>query len=417
MRTGRCRQVPPADLDLMVEHRQELLARMRPALDEVAQAAPSGLVESTEWSGFGVEAAHRRHERRVFVAKFNPGIWGEPAEAGLWRSLKPDCWLWDSHGTFGDRPANSCPALRRIGIGDLVVVMRLRPTDEDRRPVPDPLGFDTAILVGVWVPVLVHRFVDPKSPLRPLAGGGRARIATEVWHVPLVRFTDPVVVKAARSLDPGKLDTDPEFSEANWTLVEAVDGGDCTAAARLLAACSLPAELLTCPEPLAFRNWFHGRRTGMQDEVAKYWRDMRYRHRLRTVAETTAVERSREQVLRRGFDFPECWDRQHHPGFGADYECHRRGLQGVEKLAVEVKGTRYDPWLGKVHLRRSQFERACRHADGHTFPAEAGYDWELHIQPGVPVLEERINPAVLPDLEVLDAEVVRDSWRADCVDG
>jgi hypothetical protein len=367
-----------ADPAIVEHHRTELRNRLEDDLAEVRSLLPDQVDDNRIWSEFGSEVSHREHIRRVFVAKYNPGKWGEPDDPELWTKRAPvDTWLWDSHSLNTGRPANSSPALRTIGEGDLVIVMRLRPTDYANKPVPDAKGYDEPVLLGVWVPVLVYRYLDPASPPRMVRSGLRLRLATEVWHVPLVRFDKEVRVNVIRNRDRKGINLDPEFAEPNVTLVE-VKGpdGHRTAAARLLAACSLPGDLLTCPDPLTYGPSL--RKTGMRREDVKYWKDMRYRHTLRTAAERVAVDRSRENVLARGYDFPECWNHQRHDRWGGDYECWPvNQTAGPRKLAVEVKGTSHDPWLGKIKLQRSQYDRAIRRAEGRPLPHERDYDWEV----------------------------------------
>jgi len=410
------RAIPMAAPEAVGRHRSAVLGGLEEQLSELPSNEADLDGGNGSWSEFGPEAPHRQHVRRVFVAKYNPGKWGEPDDPQIWNPrAQIETWLWDSHSLSADRPANSSPALRSIREGDLVIVMRLRPTNDDKQPVHDNKGYNEHVLLGVWVPVLVYRYLDSASPLRTLRSGERMRLATEVWHVPLVRFPKghEVRVGTIRSLDPSGLDLDPEFTEANFTLVEVKDpDGGRTAAARLLAACSLPGDLLTSADPLAWGPSLRSGYTGMRRTDEKYWQDMRYRHRLREVAEGIAVERSMEEVLRRGYDFPECWNRQGQGGWGGDFECWpvAPGV-GPKRLAVEVKGTRFPNWLGKVKLQRSQYERAIRHAEDSPVPHERDYVWELHVQAGIPVRETEIDMTTLPPLEIRDAHFVKSSWK------
>ncbi len=407
-----------ADPEIVEGHRTELLSRLEHDLAEVRSLLPDQVDDNQPWSEFGSEASHREHVRRVFVAKYNPGKWGEPDNRKLWtKHASLDTWLWDAHSLNPGRQANSSAALRTIREGDLVIVMRLRPTNDANAPVPDAKGYNEPVLLGVWVPVLVYRYLDPASPPRTVRPGLRMRLATEVWHVPLVRFHRKVRVNVIRRLDRKGIDLDPEFTEPNVTLVEVKDpDGHRTAAARLLAACSLPGELLTCPDPLTYGPSLRNK-TGMRRDDFKYWKDMHYRHTLRTVAEIVAVGRSRENVLARGYDFPECWNHQHDDYWGGDYECwpvHRSA--GLKKLAVEVKGTSRDPWLGKIKLRRSQYDRAIRRAEGRPLPHERDYDWEVHVQAGIPVSAAAPDAAVLPALEIRDPDFVKTNWKPTWID-
>lgn len=406
-----------ADPAIVERHRSELLGRLEDDLSEVRSVIPDQVDPHRPWSEFGTEAAHRNHARRVFVAKYNPGVWGEPDDPAVWAKHAPlDTWLWDSHSMTSQRPANSSPALRTIAKGDLIFVMRLRPTDPERKPVEDQKGYDGPVLLGVWVAVLVHRYLDPVSPLRTIRPGLRARLATEVWHKPLVRFDEEVRVNVIRQLDRKGIYLDPEFTEANVALVEVQDpDGNRTAAARLLAACSLPGDLLTCPDPLTYGPLVG--KTGMRQHDFKYWKDMTYRHTLRTVAETIAVERSRENVLARGYDFPECWNHERDDRWGGDYECWPVNANaGPKKLAVEVKGTSRDPWLGKIKLQRSQYDRAIRHAAGRPLSHERDFAWELHVQAGIPVSTAGPDVAALPPLEIRHPTFIKAHWKQSWID-
>ena len=230
------------------------------------------------WSSFGDERRHTRHRRRVFIARFNPNVWGDPRVPELWRDGHEESWLWDGYGPGWGKPANSSQALRTVRAGDLIVPQR-----------NDGAG---GRLLGLWVAVLVDRWIDPASPPRELWPGLSLRMATVVTHVPVVRFTREVVVPVVRKFDKA-LDSDQTFTLRNQNHVEVADpDGGRTSAARLLAACSLPVELLTCGNPLDLRERLARELTGMKDEHHRYWKDMQYKHELRTAIEDAAVARS-----------------------------------------------------------------------------------------------------------------------------
>jgi hypothetical protein len=385
---------PEAIYDVVARHREQLFERA------TWRTQPSFPMPSTEepWSSFGDEARFVEHRRRVFVAKFNRRVWGDPFNPEPWRAGRPSSWLYDAYGAGRGIPANSSPALRTIRAGDLVVVMSIDGTDEQ--------------LLGVWLVVLAQRWRDPFSPRREMWPGHFERVGTEVFHVPLVRFTRDVVVRVVRDRI-ALLDADPEFTERNRYIVEVADpDGGRQAAARLLAACSLPGNLLTCANPLALRQRLAAKQTGMRDADYRHWKDMNLRHKLVRAIEDTAVVCSRADILRRGYDFTDFWDHQHDGGWGGDYECFPTTAPGGP-LAVEVKGTGYRKWLGRIRLEQSQYDRALRHANGRPLPNEVGYGWELHIQP------EIVGPSPdltsLPPLVVRQSAFVRDEWPKSCI--
>ena len=393
---------PEETYEMVRRHRHALLSRASWREQPFFPAAPA----DAAWSQFGDEQATLQHRRRLLVAKFNPAVWGDPLDPDLWRAGHEESWLWDAYAAGprrgGGDPARSTAVLRNLRAGDLIVPMSLGPNRGDHR------------LLGVWMVVLVHRWIDPLSPMRAMSPGHRARVATEVWHLPLVRFSVDVVVDVIRGRDRA-LDLSREFTERNDMLVEVADAdGGRTAAARLLAACSLPGELLTCPDPLALRPLLAAKRTGMRDADQRYWQDMQYRHLLRCATEYVAVERSQTEMLKRGYDFPDCWDHQGESGWGGDFECWSTTTPG-ERLAVEVKGTRKRKWFGSVKLEQSQYDRAVRHANGRPLLRETGYGWELHVQPGLPMDVCEPDLATLPQLEVRSSAFVRDTWPESCV--
>ena len=384
----------------------EVVARHRDLLFERASWREKSPVPRPSadgpWSEFGDERRFLNHRRRVMIAKFNPKWWGnggDPSEPDLWRPGHAESWLCDAYGARQGKPVNSSAALRAIRAGDLIVPMRIE--GGERR------------LLGVWLAILVNRWIDPLSPMRELWPGRRARVATEVWHVPLVRFNRDVIVSVVRGRD-AELDSDRGFTVPNESVVEVADpDGGRTAAARLLAACSLPGELLTCADPLALQPRLAANRTGMRSEDYRYWKDMQYKHLLRCAAEDAAVARSRAKMLERGYEFPDCWDHQGEGGWGGDYECWPT-TAARERMAIEVKGTSKRKWLGNVRLEQSQYERALRHASALPRPKEVGYGWEVHIQPDIPNALN-LDLGDLPDLEVRSSIFVRDQWPSSCI--
>src|ERR1700694_1381029 len=104
--------------------------------------------------------------------------------------------------------------------------------------------------------------------------------------------------------------------------------------------------------------------------------------------------------------------RQGPGGWGRDFECWPVAPgAGPKRLAVEVKGTRFPSWLGKVKLQRSQYERAIRFAENRPVPHERDYVWELHVQAGIPVREKDIDMTTLPPLAIRDAHFVKSGWK------
>jgi hypothetical protein len=150
----------------------------------------------------------------------------------------------------------------------------------------------------------------------------------------------------------------------------------------------------------------------MRDQDYRHWKDLTLKHELIRAIEDTAVARSRAEMIHRGYDFPDFWDHQYDGGWGGDYECYPTTGIG-DPVAVEVKGTGYRKWFGRVRLEQSQYDRALRHAGGQPRPNEAGYDWEVHIQPEIRGPSPDLSK--LPPLQVHDSTFVRDQWPKSCI--
>lgn len=373
------------------------------------QVSVDDLPPDRPWSSFRERRDRTEHRRRLFVAKFNPAVWGDPwADASVWHPYAPQTWV-------NDAPAGAihAPVLASAMPGDLIVVMRLayagRYDDAAGKEVrirrqDDPSPFDgQPVLMGVWH--VVRRTVAWQRgyPRRPV---------TTLLHLPLVRFDDDDAVRLPSlfALDPPMAQLTP-FATPNWTLVDCADGDE---EARLAAACSLPSDVFTEPDLYALQRRLRTMRCGMQDRHRKYWKDMKYRHQVRHNIEETAVRVAERELARDGWfvdDSKQAW-----PGWGGDLDCHRPAPgRTFERLAVEVKGTRHDPWSGHVMLQRSQRDRAERTALNRPLPGERGYDWQLRVQAGIPPAHTPPEDAKLPLLETWSAQRVSQEWPPDCV--
>jgi hypothetical protein len=367
------------------------------------------------WSRFDERQDRTQHRRRLFVAKFNPVLGGDPAlppapgAVDLWDPLVPNKWVNDEPRN-GDKPGtNHVPDLDRAMAGDLILVMRLpfrgSGVDEEGpwswRASDDESPFaGRRVLVGVWY---VTRRVVRRLPYGP------NRPTTTLWHLPLVRFADEdaVDVPSLLALDP-TMETLTPFHTSNWYFVGCATGDE---EARLAAACSLPSDVFTEPDVYALRRRLAGLRCGMQDRHRKYWQDIRYHHKVRVSIEETAVRRAEHALAKDGRRV--IGDKQGWPGWGGDLDCQGITSDGwLDKLCLEVKGTRYDPWPGHVMLQRSQRDRATRTATGRPDPGEEGYDWQLWIQAGIPTDHLPKRDGQLPPLEKWDARRVHEEWKA-----
>lgn len=254
------------------------------------------------------------------------------------------------------------------------------------------------MLMGLWHVVCRTVMRMPTGPKRP---------TTMLWHLPLVRFADDDAVDLTSlfAFEPSMGDLTP-FVTANWTLVACKNGWE---EARLAAACSLPSDVFTEPDVWALQRRLAALRCGMRDRHRKYWNDILYQHHVREIIEETAVRIASRELADQGWIVDE--SKQVIGGWGGDLDCERRNKHGLdEKLCVEVKGTRYQRWLGRVVLQVSQRERAVRTAAGTPLPSEAGYDWQLRVQPGVPPTHTPARDAQLPAQVIRDAAWVATNW-------
>jgi hypothetical protein len=384
---------------------------------EIAEADARSRYEPREpvpdgkrWSQFRERKDRTNHVRHMFVAKYAPAMWGDPwADPDPWTPVRPTYWVSDEPGG-----ARSCPDLGRAVVGDLLVVMRLeyRHQWEDPpgqlnwlEPADDPSPFEgRPKLIGVWH--VVRRRVRrwPSGPNRP---------AAQLWHLPLVRFADDdaVDVRSLRRLDPTGVGSIRPFRLPNDTLVACEDGNE---TALLAAACSLPSDVFTTGDLVRLAGLLAGQRCGMQDHHRKYWRDLQYQHHVRGVMEETAIRTAERRLADEGWDVDNSTQRV--PRWGGDLDCWRaRQNGGIEKMCVEVKGTRFDPWQGHVHLQRSQRSRASRAASGRPLPNEVGYNWELHVQAGIAANHTRDADSSLPPLDARTAAWVDQYWQPDWV--
>lgn len=398
------------DPDLAAQHEH----RMREITDADARRRYEPFPprpEGPEWAEFRERKDRTSHGRRMFVAKYAPAVWGDPwADTDPWDPVRATCWINDQPGG-----ARSSPDLNLAVTGDLVAVMRLEYRNEWEdppgvlnvlEPADDPSPFrGRPTLLGVWH--VVRRRVRrwPSGPDRPV---------TELWHLPLVRFADvdAVDVRSLRRLDPAGVGRVRPFTVANDTLVACADGNE---AAMLAAACSLPSEVFTVDDLVGLAGRLAGQRCGMRDHHRKYWRDLRYRHGIRGIMEETAVRVAERRLANAGWDVDGSTQRV--PRWGGDLDCWRDSPadERIEKLCVEVKGTRFDPWESHVHLQRSQRDRAGRVAQRRPLPHERDYDWELHVQSGIPTDHDRSADAKLRPLDIRDASWVDQHWLPDWI--
>lgn len=363
------------------------------------------------WSSFNERKDRTRHRRRLFVAKYNAAWWGDPwAEQSLWHPTRPECWIDDTttRDAKGDREGISAqPDMADMTPGDLILVMRVAYDNTRRggklRPAHDPSPFrGRAKFIGVWWVV--------RRETRWFAGGGRP--STAIWHLPLVRFadSDAVDVRAVRSLDRTIARARPMVTP-NWTVVGCADGNE---EAALAAACSLPSDVFTEPNLPGLAARLARLRCGMRDQDKRYWTEIQYRHQIRSMTAATAIRRSEEHLTRQGWLTE---SKETEPRWGGDLDCKRVITAGapLEHLCVEVKGTRHDPWLGKVKLERSQRDRAGRNARGTPLQEEAGYAWMLHVQPGIAPTHVKTRDSKLPPLIERSANWVDAHWREDWI--
>ena len=358
---------------------------------------------STEpaWEVFRERKDRTDHCRRMFVAKFNAAYWGEPwDDPDLWHPTQPASWVGNEPGG-----ALSCPDLKSAMVGDLIVVMRTEYRDEATglKPADDLFSpfAGRPKLLGVLHVVQVQTQRFPHGPDRP---------STKLWHLPLVRFDDgnAVDVVSLRSMDPAGVGSIAPFTIANWTLVGCRTG---TEAALLASACSLPSEVFTAKDLIKLASRLSARRCGMRDDQRRYWADLRYRHQVIELIAETAVRIAAGKLADAGWIVDDSTQRV--PLWGGDLDCARLDpVSGsLQQLCVEVKGTRYARWRGRVHLQKSQRQRARRASAGAPLPTEVGYGWELHVQPGVPTDHHPARDRSLLPMEVFSAAWVEQHWK------
>jgi hypothetical protein len=148
----------------------------------------------------------------------------------------------------------------------------------------------------------------------------------------------------------------------------------------------------------------------MRDLHRKYWRDLQYKHQMRSLVEATAIRVVQVRLASDGWvtDPGMQWV----PNWGGDLDCWRTGPsgRGIQKLCVEVKGTHFPAWQSHVKLQRSQRERAERAAQHCPLPEECDYDWELHVQAGIALNHDPRDDASLPPVDVCSASWVHTNW-------
>lgn len=311
-----------------------------------------GLPERGDDSGFApYGAAPVKQVRRVFVAKFNPGeadsVVGRFDQSDpylvreLWdHAAAPECWVSDIPGHTRWTPAHD-----RIESGDLIFVFRSEPK-VDGRVLPDPTGLrGQRYLLGVWWVTRVHR---------RYLGRPSNRAATDAWHVPLVRFDDPVHVKTVRR-HPDVDVIAPFTNSTRAALVEAQPHE----AAALAAACSLPSWVLTDSDPVDMARRLARIRTGARPGDLVYRSSAVARYLYIHAIEQAASRRVQSDLIAASWSVV---SKERSPGWGADLSCERQ-LPGEtkEQRAVEVKGKR-GASLGSVVLQRSQYKLALQSA-------------------------------------------------------
>lgn len=302
-------------------------------------------------------SAPLRQVRQVFVAKFNPAeadpvvgrfLYSDPYMANeLWdHSAPPDCWVSDRIGQTRWTPAHAA-----IDAGDLIFVYRSQPKI-DGRVRSDSTGLEGhPHLLGVWWVTRVHR----RYLVHPLN-----RVVTDVWHVPLVRFDDPVHVGVVRRHSDLR-DLSPFTNTTRAALVQATP----YEAASLAAACSLPSWVLTDPDPVVMGRRLGKIHTGERSGDLLYRSSAVARYQYIHAIETAASHRVQADLEAKGWDVV---SREREPGWGADLDCERQLHGGaLEQRAVEVKGKKGRS-LTSVVLQKSQHDAAVKSAkagDGH----------------------------------------------------
>ena len=311
-----------------------------------------GLPRPSDGSAFpSFGPAPLKQVRRVFVAKFNPAesapglgrfLQSDPyLVPELWDfSASPECWVSDMPGHTKWTPAHS-----DIDAGDLIFVFRSQPKI-DGQVLDDATGLGgQRYLLGVWWVTRVHR---------RYWGRPSNRAVTDAWHVPLVRFDDPVHVRTIRR-HPELADLGPFTDRSRATLVAAAP----REAAALTAACSLPSWILTDPDPVDMARRLSNIRTGARPDDLVYRSSAIARYQYIHAIETAASLRVQYDLDAAGWDVV---SREQEPGWGADLDCLRQlSAKAPEHRAVEVKG-KGGKSLASVVLQASQYREALRSA-------------------------------------------------------
>jgi len=325
--------------------------------------------------------------RQVFVAKYNPaestpGV-GRFTESDPYRvpqlwdhAAPPECWVSDMPGHNRWTPAHA-----RIDAGDLIFVFRSEPKlDGKALPDPSPLR-GQRYLLGVWWVTRVHRLY---------IGRPRNRSVTEAWHVPLVRFDNPVHVRTIRR-HPALRDLAAFTDRQRSVLVQASP----SEAAALAAACSLPSWVLADSDPVDMARRLARIRTGARPGDLAYRASAAARY-----AYIHAIEAAASLRVQRDLETAS-WSvvsKERVPGWwGADLDCRRQLPRQVEEhRAVEVKG-KGGRSLTSVVLQASQYREALASA------AAGDDEWWLVMCP------EALDEPPPPYVE-RSAMWVRDNW-------
>lgn len=298
------------------------------------------------WAPFG--PAPLRQVRRVFVAKFNAASADEGRFAysdpyvvdELWWDLPiPDMWVSDQKGH-----SRTTSAHQTIQAGDLIFVYRSRSSRDPSLSSNKGDAFKgRPTLLGVWWVTHTRRRYLPGTTNRPV---------TDVYHVPLVKFTEPVDVKTIRR-HPALADIRP-FKEQNTALVSATP----EEAAALVAACSLPSYVLTNPDPVEVSLRLRNVKTGMRPGDLRYRTSSTAKYEYIHEIETTASLRVQRELNDAGWEVEK--DMQRCPGWGADLLLQYE-TDTTRKLHVEVKGKNTKSF-NTVVLQKSQYKRAHQSA-------------------------------------------------------
>lgn len=277
--------------------------------------------------------------RSAWLAKFNPGLsvgpdavfadsdpvtfyeWDDPPAALRWAQLTGEPGQTSQAKPHSGAHRRVVNLVGDMAVGDLVFVLRTRPTDSNRNDLPDPLGWKkSAHLVGVWWVEATVAYPNADGWTYPNA-----------YCAPLVKFDEAVPVAKAREWVPELHDVSPLSLPGG---VQSLTEGQ---AMVIAAACSLPVEIFTVNHAdlpvLAAR--LRSLNTGPVEPLRKYLASATVRYERTRDVEVAAMVAIKDLYLSNGYAVA---DVSRTRRIGYDLAIVHPSREDPH-LQVEVKGT------------------------------------------------------------------------------